>query len=149
MKRTVCALIAILSSAVAFADTEAKPAPLVLESKISLGAIRGRVDHLAVDVARQRLLVAELEHDSIGVVDLKQHTLTRRLNGFRQPQGIAYEPETDTVYVTNAGDGSVHLLRRDDLTSAGSIELAEDADISVSTVLCIASGLAMAAVRLR
>jgi hypothetical protein len=88
MKRTVCALIAILSSAVAFADTEAKPAPLVLESKISLGAIRGRVDHLAVDVARQRLLVAELEHDSIGVVDLKQHTLTRTLNGFRQPQGM-------------------------------------------------------------
>lgn len=33
---------------------------LVLENKIPLGDIRGRLDHMAVDLGRQRLFVAEL-----------------------------------------------------------------------------------------
>jgi len=102
--------------------------PLVLESKIPLGDVRGRIDHLAVDAARQRLYVAELGNNSVGVVDLKERKLLRTLPGIREPQGIAYEPSTDTVYVASAGDGSVHLLRGEDLTTAGAIELGEDAD---------------------
>jgi hypothetical protein len=102
--------------------------PLVLESKIPLGDVRGRIDHLAVDAARQRLYVAELGNNSVGVVDLKERKLLRTLPGIREPQGIAYEPSTDTVYVASAGEGSVHLLRGEDLTTAGAIELGEDAD---------------------
>jgi hypothetical protein len=33
---------------------------LQLEAKISLGSIRGRIDHMAVDLARHRLFVAAL-----------------------------------------------------------------------------------------
>ena len=44
--------------------------PLVLETKIPLGEVRGRIDHLGIDVQRQRLLVAELGNNSLGVVDL-------------------------------------------------------------------------------
>jgi DNA-binding beta-propeller fold protein YncE len=106
----------------------AQAEPLVLESKIPLPDVKGRIDHLAVDVARQRLYVAELGNNSVGVVDLKEHKLLRTLHGFREPQGIAYEPSTDTVYVASGGDGSVRLLRGEDLTSAGAIELGEDAD---------------------
>jgi hypothetical protein len=56
-------------------------APLVLEAKILLGAVRGRVDHLAVDLNRQRLLIAELGNNSLGIVDLatrKNAALARR-----------------------------------------------------------------------
>ena len=102
--------------------------PLVLESKIPLGDVKGRIDHLAVDAARQRLYVAELGNNSVGVVDLKERTLLRTLHGFREPQGIAYEPSSDTIYVANAGDGSVRLLHGEGLTPAGAIELGEDAD---------------------
>jgi hypothetical protein len=102
--------------------------PLVLESKIPLGDVKGRIDHLAVDAARQRLYVAELGNNSVGVVDLKERKLLRTLPGFREPQGIAYEPSTDTIYVANAGDGSVLLLHGEGLTPAGAIELGEDAD---------------------
>lgn len=112
----------------ALAGTVTSSEPLVLESKIALGQVSGRIDHLAVDVARQRLYVAELGNDSIGVVDLKARRLIRTLGGFRRPQGVAYEESTDTVFVANAGDGSVHLLRGDDLTPVGKIELGEDAD---------------------
>ena len=102
--------------------------PLKLELKIALGDVSGRIDHLAVDVTRQRLYLAELGANSVGVVDLKEGKLLRTLPGFREPQGIAYEPLTDTVYVTNAADGSARLLHGEDLTSAGVIELGEDAD---------------------
>jgi len=127
MKYLVCALL-LSSAARAFADPAAEPRPLTLDSKVALGTVLGRIDHLAVDVTRQRLYVAELGNNSVAVVDLKERRLLRRLPGFRQPQGIAYEPSTDTVYVTNAGDGSVRILHGEDLTSAGTIELGEDAD---------------------
>src|SRR4029077_7316025 len=90
--------------------------------------VKGRIDHLAVDAARQRLYVAELGNNSVGVVDLKERKLLRTLTGFREPRGLAYEPSTDTVYVASAGDGSVRLLHAEDLTPAGAIQLEEDAD---------------------
>ncbi|HKN59450.1 MAG TPA: hypothetical protein VJV97_11400 [Gemmatimonadaceae bacterium] len=119
------ALVSILSGTLLHS---AQAEPLVLESKIPLGEVKGRIDHLAVDAARQRLYIAELGNDSVGVVDLKARKLLRTLYGFREPQGIAYEPSTDTVYVASAGDGSVRLLHGEDLASAGDIELGEDAD---------------------
>ena len=121
--------VSILSSTLAYASAYASQAePLVLESKIPLGDVKGRIDHLAVDAARQRLYIAELGNDSVGVVDLKARKLLRTLHGIREPQGIGYEPSTDTVYVASAGDGSVHLLHGEDLTPAGIIGLGADAD---------------------
>ena len=35
-------------------------APLTLEAKIPLGEVKGRIDHLAIDLGRHRLFVAEL-----------------------------------------------------------------------------------------
>jgi DNA-binding beta-propeller fold protein YncE len=64
----------------------------------------------------------------VGVVDLEERKLLRTLPGFREPQGIAYDPSTDTIYVANAGDGSVRLLHGEGLTPAGASELGEDAD---------------------
>jgi hypothetical protein len=103
-------------------------APLVLETKIALGEVRGRIDHLAVDVARQRLFVAELGNDTVGVVDLARHAVMRALTGLHEPQGVGYEPTTDTLYVANAGDGAVELFKGADLNRVGRIELGSDAD---------------------
>jgi DNA-binding beta-propeller fold protein YncE len=103
-------------------------APLVLETKIPLGQVSGRIDHLSIDVKRQRLFVAELGNNSLGVVDLAAGKVLRTVAGLREPQGVAYVPFADSVFVANAGDGSVHVLRGDDLAPIGRIELGEDAD---------------------
>jgi hypothetical protein len=103
-------------------------APLVLEAKIALGDVRGRIDHLAVDVARQRLFIAELGNGAVGVVDLTHHAVLRTLTGLHEPQGIGYEPTTDTLYVANAGDGAVELFQGTDLNRVSRIELGSDAD---------------------
>ena len=81
------ALLTALPAA-ALAETAAAPAPLVLEGKIALGAVSGRIDHLAVDPPRRRLFVAELGNDSIGVVDLDAGRVLRTIAGFKKPQGI-------------------------------------------------------------
>ena len=102
--------------------------PLVLEAKIPLGTVHGRIDHLAFDTTRQYIYVAELGNDSVGVVDLKQNKVVRTLTGLHEPQGIGYVKSTDTVYVANAADGSVRLFRGVDLAPAGEIALGKDAD---------------------
>lgn len=107
---------------------QAAGAPLVLEAKIPLGQVSGRIDHLGIDVKRQRLFVAELGNNSLGVVDLAAGKVLRRVTGLSEPQGVAYVPFADSVFVANAGDGSVHVLRGDDLAPIGRIELGEDAD---------------------
>lgn len=102
--------------------------PLQLEVKIPLGDVRGRIDHMALDLKRQRLFVADLENDSIGVVDLASHHVVRTLSGLRKPQGVAYLAASDVVYVANAGDGSVRLFRGNDYAPIGRVDLGEDAD---------------------
>jgi YVTN family beta-propeller protein len=101
---------------------------LALEAKIPLGAVNGRLDHLAIDLKRQRLFVAELGNDSIGVVNLATNRVQSTIPGLTEPQGIGYDPSTDTVYVANGGDGSVRILRGEDLTLIERIDLGDDAD---------------------
>ena len=101
--------------------------PLVLETKIPLGDVSGRIDHLGIDVQRRRLFVAELGNDSLGVVDLASGKV-RSITGFSEPQGVAYVASADSVYVANGGDGSVRVLRGDNLAPIGHIELGDDAD---------------------
>jgi 6-phosphogluconolactonase (cycloisomerase 2 family) len=93
-----------------------------------LGQVKGRIDHLAIDAARQLLYVAELGNDSVGIVDLKDSKTVRTITGLREPQGVGYVPSSDTLYVANAGDGSVRLFHGAELTPVGQIVLGEDAD---------------------
>ena len=124
---TVGSVLASLVSTVALPQAPPREA-LVLETKIPLGDVRGRIDHLAVDLNRQRLFVAELGNDTVGVVDLKARSVALRLAGLKEPQGIGYVASTDTLYVANASDGTVRLFQGPNLSPIGRIELADDAD---------------------
>ena len=94
---------AMLLNASAGSATEAPP--LQLEAKIPLGDVAGRIDHMAADVKRQRLFVAELGNDTVGVVDLVERKLLRQLTGLKEPQGVGYEPIRDTAaQLTAIGD---------------------------------------------
>ena len=103
-------------------------APLQLEGKIALGAARGRIDHMAIDLERHRLFVAELGNDSVGVVDLESRKVVHRLAGMKEPQGIGYLPAGDTLVIANGGDGSARFFQGPDYAANGRIELGSDAD---------------------
>ncbi len=106
----------------------AETSALKLEAKIPIGNVNGRIDHMAIDLARQRLFVAELGNNTVGIVDLNSRKVIRTLDGLKEPQGVAYLPSTDTLYVANGGDGSVRLFRGPDYAAAGQIDLGDDAD---------------------
>jgi YVTN family beta-propeller protein len=118
----------LLPGAAGLRAQPAEPQPLRLETKIPLGDVRGRIDHMAIDPIRNRLFVAELGNDSVGVVDLAAGKVIHRIPELREPQGVAYEPSTDTLYVANAGDGSVRMFQAGGFNESGRIELGDDAD---------------------
>jgi DNA-binding beta-propeller fold protein YncE len=102
--------------------------PLRLEATIPLGEVRGRIDHMAIDLPRQRLFVAELGNDSVGVVDLKERRVVHRISGLSEPQGVGYLASTDTLYVANGGDGSLRLFAGAQYAAEARIALGSDAD---------------------
>jgi YVTN family beta-propeller protein len=101
---------------------------LQLEAKIPLGAVSGRIDHMAIDLERRRLFVAELGNDSVGVVDLTTQNVIHRISGLKEPQGVAYVRTNDSLYVANGGDGSVRFYAGPNYSPAGRIDLGTDAD---------------------
>jgi DNA-binding beta-propeller fold protein YncE len=105
----------------------AQPA-LILESKIQLGDIRGRLDHMAVDLRRQRLFVAELENDSVGVIDFGTREIAHVITDVKRPQGLAYVPSTDTLFVANGGDGFLRMYEGAQYRALEPIHVGDDAD---------------------
>ena len=124
----IAAALALLPAQAPTMAQTTEAAALQLDAKIPLGNVSGRIDHMAVDLARQRLFVAELGNNSIGIVDLKARRLIRNIDGLKEPQGVAYVPSTDTLYVASAGDGSVRLFTGPDHAVAGQLDLQDDAD---------------------
>src|SRR3954469_2734665 len=96
-----------------FSETPS-PSSLQLETKIPLGDVKGRIDHLAVDLPRRRLFVAELGNDTIGIVDLEAREKRGSITGLHEPQGIAYQASSDTLFVASGGDGTLRLYRGTD-----------------------------------
>jgi hypothetical protein len=110
------------------ASGQSHDAALRIEAKIPLGEVRGRIDHMAADIDRRRLFVAELGNNTVGIVDLDRTKMLQVLGGQKEPQGVGYLPRTDTLYVANGGDGSVRLFQGPNYTANGRIDLGNDAD---------------------
>lgn len=122
----LCLVFGLLPGASRAAEPE--PPPLVLERTIPLPGVSGRIDHIAVDLRRGRLVVAELGNGSVEAIDLASGRVVHRVAGLKEPQGVAYAPGADLVAVTSAGDGSVRLFRGEDWQPVGTVALGEDAD---------------------
>jgi DNA-binding beta-propeller fold protein YncE len=101
---------------------------LELEKKIPLGAVNGRIDHLAFNPSRKHAFIAELQNNSVGVVDLSSGTLLHRITGLSEPQGVGYVPSVDMLFVANGGDGTVRVFKGGDFTPTGQQALNTDAD---------------------
>jgi DNA-binding beta-propeller fold protein YncE len=100
----------------------------VLERTISLEHVSGRIDHMAVDLARNRLIVAELGNDTVDVIDLASGASIHRFEGLKEPQGVAYVPGADVIVVANGDDGSIDFFSGGDFSIKGTMPLGDDAD---------------------
>jgi DNA-binding beta-propeller fold protein YncE len=97
--------------------------PLRLVQTIPMPNVKGRIDHMDVDVQGKRLFVAGLENGSVEVVDLQAGKWLKSIPGFNKPQGIAYVPSINKVFVASGDDGMVRVFRGDTLDLLDAIKL--------------------------
>jgi DNA-binding beta-propeller fold protein YncE len=97
--------------------------PLKLIQEIRLPNVKGRIDHMDVDVRGKRLFVAGLENGTLEVVDLKAGKWARSLPGLKAPQGVAYVPALNKVFVANENDDTLKVFRGDTLELLNTIRL--------------------------
>ncbi|MDB5360317.1 MAG: hypothetical protein JWO51_1614 [Rhodospirillales bacterium] len=110
------------------ARSAAAEPPLVLEATIPLADVGGRIDHMAVDLKRKRLFVAELGNDTVDVIELANGRVVHRIAGVKEPQGVAYAEKQDRLFVASAADGTVHVFTGADFAAVATIPLGDDAD---------------------
>jgi len=96
---------------------------LHLVQTIPMPNVKGRIDHMDVDVKGKRLFVAGLENGSLEVVDLRAGKRVKSIPGFQKPQGIAYVESLNKVYVASGDDGMVRVFHGDTLDLLDSIKL--------------------------
>ncbi len=98
-------------------------APLRLVQTIPMPSVKGRIDHMDVDAKGKRLFVAGLENGSVEVIDLQAGKWLKSIPGFKKPQGIAYVPSLNKVFVASGDDGMVRVFRGDTLDLLDAIKL--------------------------
>jgi DNA-binding beta-propeller fold protein YncE len=107
----------------------AQPSSLLqLVQTIALPDVRGRIDHLDIDLDGGRLFVAALGNNSVEVIDLRAGRRSARLEHLREPQGVAYAPEAKRLFVANGESGRVDVFAGDTLSPVGHVDALEDAD---------------------
>src|SRR5258708_19460377 len=102
--------------------------PLTVVGTIDLPGVEGRIDHLAVDTAAQRLYGAALGNNTVEVLDLKGNSHVKSLPGFREPQGIAVVPDGKVVAVANGQSEGVQFIDAIDYHPTKAVKLGDDSD---------------------
>jgi len=107
----------------------AEPGELLqLTQTIALPDVRGRIDHLDIDLDGERLFVAALGNNTVEVIDLRAGKRSARLEHLQEPQGVAFVPESKRLFVANGRSGRVDVFAGAPLAAAGHVDGLEDAD---------------------
>ncbi len=80
--------------------------PLVLTEAIPLDGVKGRFDHFAAGGGR--VFVSALGNNSVEVLNVGARTLEHTITGVPDPQGLAFSPETDKLFVAS-GRGKLYI----------------------------------------
>jgi DNA-binding beta-propeller fold protein YncE len=102
--------------------------PLKLKSTIALEGVEGRIDHFAFDAASERLFVCALGNNTVEVLDLRKGERIHSITGLRAPQGIAYIPDLDRLFVANDKDGIFKIYDAKSFQEIGELNFKDDAD---------------------
>jgi DNA-binding beta-propeller fold protein YncE len=129
MKQGIVILSMVTMSILSDAHTppQGKP-PLRLVQTIALPHVEGRIDHLSVDLQSQRLFLAALGNNTLEVIDLKAGQVIHSVKGLHEPQGVAFIPEANAVYVANGGDGNCEAFAADSFARLRNTRFSNDAD---------------------
>ena len=129
----VAAVILSLGTAFAFAAHHALAseavatarAPLALVQRIPLPGVMGRMDHLGIDLAGNRVFAAALgeNQNTVEVVDFAAGKRIFSIKGQSKPQGVFYSAEFNRLFVSNGDAGNYKVFRGDDLSLTSTVPL--------------------------
>ena len=123
-KKRLAALLLLSATLVKAQGTQS----LKLEKTIELPDVQGRIDHISLDVAGQRLFVSALGNNTVEVVDLKAGKRVNTISGLKEPQGVLYVPDKNRLFVASGKDGTVKIFDGTSLELLKTIEYGDDAD---------------------
>jgi len=118
----VAASFLIANSGIAFSQEVGKQ-PLRVVQTIPLPNVKGRLDHMDVDVKGKRLFVAGLENGTFEIVDIDAGKWLRNIPGFKKAQGALFVPELNKLFLASGDDGMLRIFRGDTLELLESIHL--------------------------
>jgi DNA-binding beta-propeller fold protein YncE len=101
---------------------------LKLEQTIPLPGVEGRIDHFAFDPAGDRLFVCSLGNNTVEVIDLRKHERVHSITGLGAPQGAAYVPEVNRLFVANDKDGICKIYDGRSFQVVGELNFKDDGD---------------------
>src|SRR5437762_14386532 len=101
----LCAVVLFLPS-VAFGQSSA----LQLTQRIALPNVDGRMDHMGIDIAGQRLFATAFDNHSLQVIDLKTGRQVSAIPNLDEPQAVFYDPAGNHLFVSQGGDGAVKVF---------------------------------------
>ena len=107
---------------------QSQPNFLKLIASIKLSDVSGRIDHLAYDNTRNIVYVAALGNNTIEVVDLKNRKVIHTIKNLHEPQGIAFIPESNSIFVANGENGECDVFDANTFQKKTSIKLSDDGD---------------------
>ena len=127
--KTACLAAALCCVGVAEISAQSA-APLKLAQTIALGGVEGRIDHFAFDAAGERLFVCALGNNTVEVLDLRKGERIHSITGLGTPQGIAYIPELDRLFVANDKGGICKIYDAKSYENVGEIDFKDNAATS-------------------
>jgi DNA-binding beta-propeller fold protein YncE len=99
-----------------------------LKQTIALPGVEGRIDHLALDPAGERLFVCALGNNTVEVLDLRKSERIHSISGLGAPQGIAFVPPLDRLFVANDKGGIFRIYDAKSFQPLGELNFKDDAD---------------------
>jgi DNA-binding beta-propeller fold protein YncE len=75
------------------------PPPLILTASVPLEGVKGRFDHFAS--GKGKVFVSGLGNNSVEIIDLFQGTRSHEITGVPNPQGVAFSPEANKLFVAS------------------------------------------------
>jgi glutamine cyclotransferase len=101
---------------------------LQLTQTIRLPGVEGRIDHMELDAASDRLFVCALGNNTVEVLDLRKGERIHSITGLGAPQGIAYIPELNRIFVANDKGGICKIYDGKSFQAVGQLDFKDDAD---------------------
>ena len=101
---------------------------LQIAKRISLPGIKGRIDHLDINLKNQIVYIAALESNVMEVVDINNGKVLHSITGLDEPQGIAYLPQNQEIFVANGGNGDCYFYNANTFDKVATVKLKSDAD---------------------